>query len=227
MLLDHLQYINALISSDLVTVFNIVSRCVAPMFAYLAVDGIRHTRNLKKYCVRLSTAAVVMFAGNALWRAVFTHFSSPLSHNMQMLLQNNIFFTLALGVITIALIQQGKNREVSGKVCIYTISVILFAIGFLYGEWGTVLLPFMLIEYFLCKRKQIRVLGYVLIEIIAVILPFSEPLWFLVFPLILLYNGERGSKTSFSKYFFYIFYPAHLWIIAIINLVMEGAFGII
>ena len=31
------------------------------------------------------------------------------------------------------------------------------------------------------------------------------------------HHGERGPKTKFSKYFFYVFYPAHLWILALIG----------
>ena len=49
MLLDHLRLINGLIPSEVTSVFTLLSRCVAPMFAYLAVEGIRHTHNLKKY----------------------------------------------------------------------------------------------------------------------------------------------------------------------------------
>ena len=35
-----------------------------------------------------------------------------------------------------------------------------------------------------------------------------------IIPLLLLYNGQQGLKNKFSQYFFYVFYPAHLWILA-------------
>ena len=52
--------------------------------------------------------------------------------------------------------------------------------------------------------------------------PFAlwRPLYFLAFPFILLYNGERGPKTKFSKYFFYIFYTIHIWVIYIIDFIV-------
>lgn len=218
MVLDHLRFINNLVTSDIQTIFSIISRGVAPMFAYFAVEGIRRTRNLKKYCLRLSAGAIIMYAGNVVLKRIFVQISNPVPDNVRMLLQNNIFFTLAAGVIATALIQWGKNKQAAEKGCIYVISGILFVIGFLYGEWGSVILPFMFIEYFFSSKKRIRFLGYVMIEVIALLLPFGEPLWFLVFPFIGLYNGKRGLKNGFSKFFFYIFYPAHLWIIAIINL---------
>ncbi|MCL2052147.1 MAG: TraX family protein [Lachnospiraceae bacterium] len=35
-----------------------------------------------------------------------------------------------------------------------------------------------------------------------------------------LYNGERGSESALAKYFFYVFYPLHLWIIYSVKLIM-------
>lgn len=220
MLLNHLCYIQGLIPPDAISFFTLISRCVAPMFAYFAVEGIRHTRDLKKYCLRLSVLAGIIFIGNAILNTCFKMFSGFLSDAEQrhLLIDNNVIFTLALGVLTIAFIQKAKDKH-TGKI-FYALPIICFIIGFIWGEWGTVLMPFMIIEYFFRDKKVIRFLGYGLIEVIAILLPFSEPFYFLVFPFILLYNGERGPKTSFSKYFFYIFYPVHIWVIYIINFIV-------
>lgn len=43
----------------------------------------------------------------------------------------------------------------------------------------------------------------------------------LIYPLIKMYNGERG-KTNRTKWLFYIYYPAHLVIIGIIRLALYG-----
>ena len=219
MFLDHLRYISHLVSPEMAAFFTVISRCVAPMFAYFAVEGIRHTHNLKKYCLRLSILAGIIFIGNSILNTFFKIFSQDISGREQLILyrNDNVIFTLALGVFAILLIQEGKRRQGMAGRCLYAVSILSFLLGFLWGEWGTVILPFMFIEYFFHDKKVIRFWGYVLIEVIALILPFSEPLYFLVFPVILLYNGERGPQTKCSKYFFYAFYPIHLWIIAIIN----------
>ena len=219
MLLDHLRAINGLIPSEMASVFTILSRCVAPMFAYLAVEGIRHTRDLKNYLLRLSVLAGIVYIGNAILNLFFESFSQALPDDERkyLFINANVIFTLAMGVLVITLIRRGKEKKSTG---LYVLSVIGFIVGFLWGEWGTVLLPFMLIEYFFHDKLKIRILGYVLIEAIALLLPFSEPFYFLVFPFILLYNGKRGPKNGFSKYFFYIFYPVHIWILYIINFVM-------
>lgn len=211
MVLNHLCYIDHLVPDRLAAVFTIISRCVAPMFAYFAVEGIRKTHNLKKYCLRLSVLAGIVFVGNGILKVIFGNFTAERIRP----LENNVIFTLALGVAAIALIRWGKTKQgMAGKSC-YVLSAFCFVVGFFIGEWGSVLLPFMFIEYFLHEKKMIRFVGYVLIEVIAIFLPFSEPYWFLVFPFIFLYNEERGPKTKFCQYFFYVFYPVHLWVIAI------------
>ena len=220
MLLDHLRYIQGLTSPEAASFFTLISRCAAPMFAYLAVEGIRHTRDLKRYCIRLSVMAGIMFAGNAVLNMFFRTFSGSLSavEQRKLLINHNAFFTLALGVLTIALILKAKEEH--KRKLFYVIPAVCFVTGFLYGEWGTVLLPFMMLEYFAKNKKRLRLLGYGIIEVIALLLPFSEPFYFLVFPFILLYNGQRGPKNRFSKYFFYVFYPLHLWIIYLVNFII-------
>ena len=206
MALNHLHYIQNLVPSETAYVFTIISRCVAPMFGYLAVEGIKHTRNLKMYCLRLIILAGIMFAGNAI-----------INTALQSNIDNNVIFTLAMGVVVIALIIWGKEKK---NTFLYILAGICFIVGSLWGEWGTVLLPFMTVTYLFREKRVFLCIGYVLIGIIAFLIPWGEPWWFIVFPFIFLYNGERGPNTRLTKYFFYVFYPLHLWIIAIINFML-------
>lgn len=43
----------------------------------------------------------------------------------------------------------------------------------------------------------------------------------MVYPVLKLYNGERG-KAPWMKWFFYIYYPAHLIVIGIIRIIVYG-----
>ena len=217
MVLDHLQLIHNLISPELATVFTIISRCVAPVFAYLVVEGILHTRSVWKYCLRLSILAGIVFVGNLILNILFGGYSGAVIEDERKFLtiSNNVIFTLAMGVLVIALIIHGQKKK--SKYGFYFLAVIGFIVGFLWGEWGSVLLPFMVIVYIFREKPLFRFIGYAIIEIIAILLPFGEPFYFLAFPVILLYNGERGLNTRFSKYFFYVFYPLHIWILAVIN----------
>ena len=48
----------------------------------------------------------------------------------------------------------------------------------------------------------------------------------LVYPLIKQYNGQRG-KTPWLKWFFYIYYPAHLILIGMVRVMMYGNISIL
>ena len=48
----------------------------------------------------------------------------------------------------------------------------------------------------------------------------SDWMTFLVIPFMFLYNGEEGRKSSFNKWFFYAFYPIHLWVLMILSVVL-------
>ncbi len=44
----------------------------------------------------------------------------------------------------------------------------------------------------------------------------SDIFFILIIPLLHFYNGKIGSHSRQLKYLFYIFYPAHLWVIHLI-----------
>ena len=48
----------------------------------------------------------------------------------------------------------------------------------------------------------------------------------LVYPVMKQYNGQRG-KAGWLKWFFYIYYPAHLIVIGIVRMVMYGNVSIL
>ena len=226
MLLDHLRMIQGFIPPTLGSIIVIVSRCVAPMFAYLAVEGIRHTRNRNRYLLRLLIWASVMLAGNIILNSIFNHFAGMISRDSQVNtnISNHVVLTLALGVFCIIQIDRGKESGSRYRLIHYILAAMCFIVGFAL-EWGTIILPFMLVVYYFRNNRMYRYIGYGIIEIFALLISFSEPFYFLVFPLILLYNGQRGPNNAFAKKFFYIFYPAHIWCIAIINFIIIYARG--
>ena len=50
---------------------------------------------------------------------------------------------------------------------------------------------------------------------------------FLTIPILAQYSGERGKKIRGTKWGFYIYYPAHLVIIGIIRIAVDGNISII
>ena len=91
MVLDHLPYIPGLVPPTVTGIFHVLTRCVGVWFAYLAVEGFLHTKSRVRYMARLFVWAGIMALGNALYNTIGASRGLHLS--------NNIFLTLALGVL--------------------------------------------------------------------------------------------------------------------------------
>jgi hypothetical protein len=216
MVLDHVRHIQGLVPPVLGAVFIVVSRCVAPVFAYLVVEGVLHTGDLRRYCARLFLFAGITLGGNTALNLLFDSLAASMTEveRQGLHMHNNILITLALAALGFALVQWGREEQKRG---LFALAPICFIAG-LFFEWGITVVPFMLAVYFFRDNKRLRYGIYAVTELATFLTPRGEPLWLLGLAIIPLYNGERGPKTALSKYFFYLFYPVHLWVIAVINL---------
>lgn len=208
MLIDHTAAV--LIPSN--TVLWLVMRCIGrlafPIFVFLLVEGFYHTRDVKKYLLRMGAFALLSeipfdlaFYGKVL---EFTH--------------QNIFFTLFLGLLCLFLMKEAEKKfqknvfaiNVLNAVITLFFSVAAFYLKTDYGFAGILLVvAFYLFRgsRLLCALALLFVSGFLIkgIQVLAVLamLPIA------------FYNGQRGKNI---KYVFYIFYPAHLLILALLKI---------
>ena len=225
-------------SASFSSVAHLATRFVAPLFAWLMVDGFFHTKSRSKYCRRLWIAAGFMQIGNVISFAIFKERG----------ITDNIFLTLAMGFTIIWLFELAKTTEQRGKKVWLRIAAIVLTVlalamsivlyiplpfgSFIMLEGGLQLIPFILIAYFFrdSKWKQSGavlaysfVLFFTLYGGIEGVQNFdmfcvnSDWMTFLVIPFMFLYSGEEGKKDSFGKWFFYAFYPLHLWVLAVLS----------
>ena len=201
MFIDHLSY--GLYGKS--TWLNYIGRIAFPIFAFQIVEGYYHTKNIKKYFLRLIIFAIIS-------EIPFFLFSSIISKTIAL----NVLFTLFLGLLCIWIWEKLKFKSISA--CII---VLLCAIAELtnmdYGYWG-VLLVFI---FYLCRNNKalmfVGFVGMLLLKYLPIFMIinnkyiFKYVMYFIgtltsIIP-ILLYNGKQGKKI---KYFLYVFYPAHL-----------------
>ena len=228
-------------STGFSSVAHLVTRFVAPLFAWLMVDGFFHTKSRARYCRRLWIAAVLMQTGNITSFAIFKDKG----------ITDNIFLTLAFGFSMIWLFELAKTEEQRQKKVLLRISAIaLTALGLALSivlyiplpfgnvimlEGGLQLIPFILFAYFFhdSRRKQaVAIFVYSLVLFFALyggiegyqgfdmFCVNSDWMTSLVIPFMFLYNGAEGKKSAFGRWFFYAFYPIHLWVIAIVSVVL-------
>lgn len=230
MVLDHLDHIPGLLWPETAALFHALSRCVGVWFAYMAVEGFVHTRSRPRYTLRLLGWGVVMALGDRLYNMLGAPYGLSMS--------NNIFLTLGVGVAILDLLAGTDPRHpptgTINKLLRTAGAAVLLAAGILFTEGGIVILPFLLLAYRFRGRPLPFVLSCLGLSALLFALTFhayptlwetllmlgfnSDFLFITVLPFLALYNGQRGPSGPFAKYFFYLFYPAHLWVIGLIAL---------
>lgn len=224
MVLDHMKIIPDFIPDQLSLIFHMITRCIAVFFAYMLVEGYLHTRNVKAYLLRLYGAAGLMATGNTLINRLY--------QSKGIYISNNIFLTLAVGLTMLICLKEFKNNCGTRQVIQVILASLCLIGGVLFTEGGAVVLPFILITYLGRKTPFKRNLAYILFAFLLLVSSYqpyesigttiqmmlynADWLFILVLPILSLYNGQAGPRTAFSRYFFYIFYPLHLWLLATI-----------
>lgn len=224
MVLDHLDIIPGFIPNQLGLVFHMMTRCVAVFFAYMLVEGYLHTSNVKAYLLRLYGAAGIMALGNTLLNNFY--------QSKEIYMSNNIFMTLAVGLTLLVCLRNFAEHSRKQQIVQVVLAGLLTILGALFTEGSSVVLPFILITYMGRKSLVKRNIAYGILALLLLFLSYqpyetievtvqmmlynADWLFILVLPILSLYNGQAGPRTAFSRYFFYIFYPLHLWLLATI-----------
>lgn len=193
---------------------NLIGRIAFPLFAFQAVQGYIYTKDLKKHVIKMLIFACISQIPFMLFLSTFT--------DTFML---NIFFTFTLGLIALYLYDKFKNK-ILGFIIVIFISILAELIKVDYGAFGILLI----FSFYFFKDKKvlmsistlilcfgnyiIDIISYPSISYIYILCAFFT---FLPTILILFYNKKEGPKV---KYFFYIFYPLHLFILYIIHMAL-------
>lgn len=215
MLVDHI----GLILFPNVLALRIVGRIAFPIFAFMIAEGARYTKSKPRYLVTMLICATICqlgyaFVSNSAYICVLVTFSISIILIYALQYFKKTLFTRDVTVIKIIL----TFLLFVGAV------IVAFVLNKLqrveYGFFGIMLpvvasLPHMPQE----APERIKRIDTPLVSValslvglvpIALDSPFG---WIQVFsalaiPLLLLYSGKRGALKL--KYFFYIFYPAHI-----------------
>lgn len=187
----------------------LIGRLAMPIYAYMIAEGCRHTRDRKKYLLRLLglgllCQAVYLVAMGSLYQC--------------------ILITFSLSVLLIGRlddVEKKKTAQAWGNLFLSTVFIFAFCVVLPdllphtdfevdYGLPG-VLLPVLI--YGAGNRG-------LLVGLALAALKYGGVQWlaFLAVPLLLLYNGQRG-KTNIGK-LFYWYYPVHLVVIYGLSLLM-------
>jgi len=212
-----------------IAVLRIIGRLSYPLFAFIIAYGCTQTRNISMYFLRLIAFAVVL---QICWAAVgFVYEDLPKF--------NNIFFTLAFGVLAIWFIKY-MRREAPIKngvdLTVFAIFATLFTlilcvgVGFLqvdYGAAGVLLIVMFYVMFQIAPYESkdwvLRIAAPViclLIFNVVLSLWYNNwgPQWFsmLAAPLIWLFVPKKLKIHWLEKYAFYLYYPLHFVVLILL-----------
>ncbi|MBE6135658.1 MAG: hypothetical protein E7181_00080 [Erysipelotrichaceae bacterium] len=108
MTVDHLGVIINSFYPDLNTLYTVcryIGRLALPLFCFMIVEGVIHTKDIKKYVIRLGIMAVVI----AIILAVFEYV--PSLGLKELSFQGNIFMDLLLGALMLWALSQKENKK--------------------------------------------------------------------------------------------------------------------
>lgn len=207
MVADHVGYL----FFPKVAALRIIGRLAFPIFAYMIAEGCAYTRNKLRYFLHVFVLAVICQA---------VYFVAAGDTHM------NILVTFSLSILLIYAMEAVKTANSSGKR-IAAAAMFAAAVGAVYlltrfvsvdyGFWG-VMTP-VLAGVFRGKTEKryisVLMLGAGLL-LVAGYLGGVQIYSLFSLPLLLLYSGKRGKWKM--KYFYYIFYPGHLALLYLIDM---------
>ncbi|MDR0709816.1 MAG: conjugal transfer protein TraX [Spirochaetaceae bacterium] len=219
-------------------------RPVATMFLFLCAEGFFYTHDKKRYMLQLLGGSLFMSAMNQILSAAM-----PMEH---IALINNIFGTLFMAAYYMWMLDRilggfrGKNpvkilSAIGGLLLPFIVSfamilalqnenriaamIFVFIPNPLSVEGGFALV-FMGVVFYILRKYRLAQAALVLV--ISALSWYSSKdsapgdfQWLMIFAVIpmFLYNGKRGRG---GKYFFYVFYPAHIYLFYCVAWFLNG-----
>ncbi len=192
-----------------------IGRIAYPLFAFMIAEGFHKTSHLSRYWMRLAVAALVIELG-----LLGFYFIEGTSY----LLTTNVFIPLVIGLSILILLKQQKWYL---KLLIIPLLILPELLHTSYGIYGIMII----LIFGLISHRVEQISTFILLSIFFIDWPvllwiglgeyarYMYIQWFslLSFIPLFLYNGTRGT---YNKWFFYIYYPAHLLVLFIIQFFM-------
>lgn len=170
-----------------------LGRLVFPIFLFLAADSFHYTHDRLAYLRRLLYMSWFMTIGNA------------------------IILLPILSSIPVEVLAGINEIPHANPLVVQIVASILSLVpSIIMVEGGFVMVILGLLFYIFHTNRIAQIIVLAIISVIAHLFDPTTVQWMMIFAVIPIYfyNGERGSG---NKNFFYIFYPAHiylLWILA-------------
>lgn len=187
--------------------FRLIGRLAFPIYCFLLVEGFFHTKDVKKYALRLLAFALIseLPFDYAFFDGIFWG-------------HQNIFFTLFIGLAAVYLLDKNKNGHYVTKLVIGIGAAFLATM--LSTDYAYIGIVYILAFYYTKELPLFKRLTLVASAMFTTNLIGSSGLQqysLLGLIPIMLYNRKPGIKNKAVQLFFYAAYPLHLLLFALIK----------
>ena len=227
MTIDHLTWVFFPGTQKLwyVLLLHVIGRLTAPIMWFFIAEGCHYTHDIKKYAGRLFLFAIVShFAYNFAFGISFLPFKTGVFN------QTSVMWPYAWAVMIVILSRNERLPHWAKFLLTVGISLVAFP-----ADWSSIaaMCPF----YLYMHRGNIRRQGldiviwtaiYALVYLLFIdkVYGILQMCTCLTLPILARYNGQRGEWKG-VKWLFYLYYPAHLVVIGVLRLVIDGDVPII
>ncbi len=210
MLIDHfghaiVPYLPVPYMVNLYYACRIIGRIAFPIYCFLLVEGMHHTRNPGKYIGRLAIGILlaelpfdILFEGRISWE------------------YQSVMVTLTLGAVMLLCMQKTEKH---GLKLLMVLPFVLMAelLKSDYGGWGIVMIAI----FALFDRLSLQIIAMILTSAMmnsAAVPVFGVYLSIQIFAVlamvpIRLYSGKKLTRSKTMQWAFYLFYPLHLLVL--------------
>lgn len=200
---------------------HIIGRLTAPIMWFFICEGFFYTRNLRKYLLRMFVFSVIShFAYCFAFGIEFVPFSSGIFN------QTSVIWPLFWAIVALWLLNSATMfRKWQKWLLIMLINLITFS-----ADWSCIAVMAIVAMYSNRDNLQKQIASMMFwVAIYSVVSFFCVNKVYalvqlgviLVYPLLNQYNGQKGT-AKWMKWFFYLYYPAHLLIVGLIRLTVYG-----
>ena len=200
---------------------HIIGRLTAPIMWFFISEGYHYTHNVKKYILRLGFFAIIShFAYCFAFGIDFIPFTSGIFN------QTSVMYPLFIAVLVMWL----RDTDLMINKWIKHILIFVLVWSAFPADWSCIAVLAVLGMHRhrgnLRKQMAIMMLWVSLYAIVSFffvnkVYGIVQLFVVLVYPFLWQYNGEKG-KAGWMKWFFYIYYPAHLIIVGILRMILYG-----
>ena len=185
---------SSMILATVAIVLQAVETCAVPIFAFLLVEGMKHTTSVRLYFLRVLAVALI----------------SELPYNLtmsgnwvDMQTRNPVFGLLVCLVVLYFFRRYGDKTPGQYLIRIFVVLAAVFWLGFLGVEYGLPTLVLSLVLWAVRNHPKYRILVGALAAVVCCLFSLFFMAAAMSFLILHFYEGEKGNGTRLANYGIY------------------------